>query len=84
MRIKTIGLLVAFAALAAPLPALAQSCSALWYERNQIYARNGYCFQTARAISVFGRGCFPPYGQLSGYDRSRVNEIQRMERAYGC
>lgn len=70
-------------------PALAQdyadmSCDELWYARNSIYARNGYCFKTARARSVFGPGCFPPYGQLRGRDRARVSEIQMWEGRYGC
>jgi len=71
-------------AVSYPRPAAAQSCYALWYERNQIYARNGYCFQTQRAIDVFGRGCFPPYGRLSGWERDRVNQLQYLERANGC
>lgn len=60
------------------------SCSELWYKRNEIYARNGYCFNTARARSVFGRGCFPPYGHLSGWEKDRVNEIQYWEAQNGC
>lgn len=59
-------------------------CGRLWYERNSIYARNGYCFRTARARSVFGPGCFPPYGQLSGWERRRVAQIQAEEYEYGC
>jgi len=81
------GLLVAFAATLAPgglKPARAQSCGDLWYERNKIYARNGYCFKTERAISVFGDGCFPPYGRLSGWEKERVDEIQMMEARRGC
>lgn len=71
------------------LPASAQdyedmSCDELWYARNSIYARNGYCFKTDRARSVFGPGCYPPYGQLRGRDRARVNEIQMWEARYGC
>ena len=38
------------------------SCYELWKERNSIYADNGYCFKDAKAIAVFGRGCFPPTG----------------------
>ena len=69
----------------APTPASAQepaymSCEELWYARNEIYARNGYCFNTDRARSVFGGGCFPPYGRLSGWDKSRVNQLQMWER----
>ncbi len=77
------------AAVSAPSPARAEdaadmSCDQLWYARNAIYARNGYCFNTARARSVFGAGCFPPYGQLSGWEKSRVNELQSWERRKGC
>ncbi len=72
-----------------PTPAVAQeaaymSCDALWYARNEIYARRGYCFQTPRAQATFGPGCFPPYGALSGWERDRVNELQMWERRKGC
>jgi len=73
----------------APVPANAQSlqgtsCYDLWYERNAIFARKGYCFKTQRARSVFGRACFPPYGQLSRFEQNRVDTIQRQERVRGC
>jgi hypothetical protein len=60
------------------------SCDQLWYARNAIYARNGYCFQTARARAVFGAGCFPPFGQLNGWEQNRVMELQSWERRRGC
>jgi hypothetical protein len=60
------------------------SCRELWHERNAIYAHNGYCFRTERAISVFGRGCFPPYGRLSPRERERVARIQRWEARQDC
>jgi hypothetical protein len=91
--IRDFGLLVRggllIAGISAPMPAVAQnpaymSCDELWYERNNIYARNGYCFNTERAQSVFGAGCFPPYGQLSGWEKSRVNQLQMWERRKGC
>lgn len=71
------------------VPAAAQdaaymSCDALWYARNEIYARRGYCFQTARAQATFGRGCFPPFGALSGWEKERVDELQMWERRKGC
>ena len=77
------------ASVGAPTPAFADdpaymSCNELWYARNAIYARNGYCFNTERARAVFGAGCFPPYGQLSGWERNRVNELQMWERRKGC
>lgn len=60
------------------------SCEDLWYERNAIYADKGYCFETQRARQTFGRGCFPPYGQLSPHEKRRVERIQRLESRLGC
>jgi YARHG domain len=81
--------LVAAATLGATATvASAQSCQDLWIERNTYYKQAGYCFKTPRAISYFGNGgCFiynesqvpfPP--QV----RARINQIVRLERAYGC
>ncbi len=73
---------------ASALPAYAQSCGDLWYERNAIYKDAGYCFNTQRGIRAFGNaGC--QYDNvndvpLSANSRARVAEIVRMERAYGC
>jgi hypothetical protein len=60
------------------------SCGALWYERNSIYAAAGHCFETARAIASFGRGCVPPYGRLTPSQQRRVNAIRAAERRLGC
>lgn len=60
------------------------SCDELWYARNEIYANRGYCFRTARARAVFGRGCFPPYGRLTSREQARVAEIERWEYRKGC
>ncbi len=93
VRSVRIGLaaLLGFATIvvSAPQPVLAQDasemgCDGLWYARNQIYARNGYCFQTERAISVFGRGCFPPFGKVYGGEQRRLNDIMYWERVKGC
>lgn len=83
------GALVGLTMLGASSPAHAQdaaymSCGELWYARNAIYARNGYCFKTARARAEFGRGCFPPYGALRGWERRRVDELQMWEARKGC
>lgn len=78
-------LVVGLPILAAPSVAWARGvCHSLWYERNAIYARAGYCFRTARAVEQFGPGCFPPYGRLSPADQARVNEIQYEEDRRGC
>ncbi|MBL4696972.1 MAG: YARHG domain-containing protein [Rhizobiaceae bacterium] len=60
------------------------SCSALWYERNAIFARNGHCFKSARGRSSFGSGCFPPYGRLGRADQRSVDKIRQWERRGGC
>jgi hypothetical protein len=60
------------------------SCDGLWYARNAIYAAKGYCFKTERALSAFGPGCFPPYGQLTGAEQNQVAAIQQWERSKGC
>jgi hypothetical protein len=60
------------------------SCDELWYARNAIYADKGYCFETARARRVFGRACFPPYGELNRWEQQEVDEIKYWERRRGC
>jgi len=69
-------------------PALAQSCDQLWYERNAIYKDAGYCFKTTRGIRAFGNaGCQFDNERdvpLSANAAGRVEQIRRMERAYGC
>lgn len=85
IRIAILGL-CALPSLTAP--ALAQSCSRLWSERNAIYKDAGYCFKTSRAIRTFGNaGCsFDDIEDvpLSARDRARVADIQRDERDLGC
>lgn len=56
----------------------------LWYERNAIFARYGYCFKTEQALRTFGPRCHPPYGRLPPHAQDRVNEIMAWERRKGC
>ena len=60
------------------------TCGELWYARNAIFARQGYCFKTARARSVFGPRCYAPWGQLTAQQQNRVDRIIYWERQYGC
>jgi len=68
--------------------ASAQSCSALWHQRNSIFKDAGYCFKTPRAISTFGnagRSFDSEYDlPLSSRDRATVNRIKGLERQKGC
>lgn len=65
-------------------PYASMSCNQLWYARNEVFARNGYCFKTARARAQFGTRCFPPYGKLGRADQRTVNAIRGWERRKGC
>jgi hypothetical protein len=83
-----LGLLAGVMMLASTAGAWAQSCEDLWYERNSVYKRAGYCFKTPRAIAAFGNaGCmYDSEYQLpmSPRQRNRVAWIVRMERQLGC
>jgi hypothetical protein len=78
--------LIVAASLAAP--ARAQTCEALWIERNQYYKNHGYCFKTQRAIAFFGNdGCFiqdESAVPLTAAERARIAQIVQMERAMNC
>ena len=61
------------------------SCFDLWVARNEIYARNGYCFRTPRARRYFGNaGCFTRNPRLNRFERHNVALIRRIERWRGC
>ncbi|PHP67397.1 hypothetical protein CSC94_10200 [Zhengella mangrovi] len=84
---KTYILAAALAAATAAIPtaASAQSCYDLWYERNLIYAENGYCFETRLARRVFrDYDCWTSNPRLSQREQRRVQRIQREERRRGC
>lgn len=91
MRVTTsciLGLLAGVITLSSTGLAQAQSCDQLWYERNAIYKRAGYCFKTPRAISTFGNaGCIYDSAEelpLTRGQRNRIAWIVRMERDLGC
>jgi len=64
------------------------SCGDLWHRRNAIFARNGYCFKTDRAIRVFGNeGCrfyVESEVPMSRAEREEVEFIRALERRKGC
>ncbi len=74
-------------------PATAQnlwslSCGDLWYQRNAIYARNGYCFKTDRGLRVFGNANCTFYAEgdvpMSQGERQLAATIRDIERQKGC
>ena len=84
LTVAALGLLLEAGSIASAANYAGMTCGQLWYARNAIYAQNGYCFKTARARAVFGRGCFPPYGRLSNWEQKQVNDIMYWERRKGC
>lgn len=60
------------------------SCRALWYQRNAVYAEQGYCFKTSDAIATFGPRCFPPFGKLTPEQQRYVDQVKAWEARKGC
>ena len=81
-------LLIAGLVTTAELRAQADSCEALWVERNQIYKAGGYCFKTARAFQYFGNPNCRYRDEddvpLSRSERERIAQILRIEQQMKC
>lgn len=61
------------------------SCDELWYERNSIFDRKGYCFKTARGKNTFDNSnCYTSNPTLTASEKNRVNELKSMESRMGC
>ena len=61
------------------------ACSKLWYQRNAIYAQNGYCFKRQKSKMCFPNSCFgPAWGKLTVAQERAVAAIRARERALGC
>ena len=80
----SLALLLGLAQQAQAQDASRMSCEELWLARNQIYANNGYCFQSQRARAIFGPGCVPPFGKLAPEEAREVAVLQSWERRRGC
>ena len=61
-------------------------CDQLWVARNEIFARQGYCFSTPRGRQVFGTdGCTTSSQDiLSPLEKRNVQVIQLVEKSRGC
>ena len=76
-------LLVVLAATSGP--ANAASCWDLWYERNAIFANNGYCFSSSLGRRTFDNaGCWTKNPKLARWEQRRVSQIKGEERRRGC
>lgn len=66
-----------------------ENCQSLWYERNAIFARRGYCFSSAKGQAAFSNaGCLTGASvndlPLTQADRQQVKKLQAREKALGC
>jgi hypothetical protein len=65
--------------------AIAASCYDLWYERNEIYDQNGYCFSTKLGRDTFDNSdCWTKSPKLSRAEQRRVEQIRKEERRRKC
>ncbi|MFV0298142.1 MAG: caspase family protein [Hyphomicrobiaceae bacterium] len=75
---------------ATPAPtAERESCADLWYRRNAIWHRHGYCFNSARGQATFGNaGCSRHQAgaraAMSKADVDLVDALTAKERELGC
>ncbi|WP_428546823.1 YARHG domain-containing protein [Profundibacter sp.] len=67
-------------------PAAAFSpCDDLWFTRNLLFARNGYCFASPLGQAVFGNaGCFTNEPGLDGQERDVLADVRDREKALEC
>ncbi|MEQ8401069.1 MAG: YARHG domain-containing protein [Roseitalea porphyridii] len=85
MLIARAGAVALFLVAGAGSAAAQTSCYDLWYERNLIFAENGYCFQTDLARRAFAEfECWTRNPALSTYEQRRVDEIRDEEQRRGC
>ncbi len=85
MRVLLMSATTALALTVGMVPALAESCYDLWYERNQIYDDNGFCFKTQLGRETFDNSdCYTSNPDLSSAEIRRVAQIKARERAKRC
>jgi hypothetical protein len=73
-----------FLALANPAAAL-DACDDLWFTRNLIFDRAGYCFGSALGQAVFGNdGCTTKTPQLSHEDKGIIERACAFEDQLAC
>jgi hypothetical protein len=79
--------LLVFALLSAT-PAFAQQdpfCEELWFTRNAIYDRGGYCFESALGRAVFdNQDCRAGDPALDQDSLNAVARIQQLEQDFAC
>lgn len=59
-------------------------CDDLWYARNEIFARNGFRFETARGRAAFGGDGWTRNPRLNRFERANVDMFESAEYRHGC
>jgi hypothetical protein len=68
-----------------PLPLWAGACEDLWYTRNQVMDRAGYCFESTLARALFDNGdCVGQDVRLTADQEAMVADIRALEAQIGC
>ena len=77
-------ILILVALLPSPAFALVM-CDDLWFTRNLVYHRAGYCFSGALGQAVFGNeGCRDEAVVLASADRALVVRLRALEAEWEC
>ena len=85
MRFSTLAILAAVGTISSVQPAWADSCYDLWWQRNEIYNRNGYCFQTRDGMDAFDNSdCYTDSPDFTRGEQRRIDQIKRQENNMGC
>ena len=74
--------------LIASFPALASAhdaCDDLWFVRNLVFAKQGYCFGSPLGQAVFGTAsCTTKSPTLSAQDKAIIAQTRTMEKRWEC
>jgi hypothetical protein len=60
------------------------TCDGLWHARNEIYARHGYIFETARGQQAFGSGGTTHNPKFNAVEQKNIANIQAYEASFHC
>jgi YARHG domain len=79
---------VAVLALTSAASAQNATCDSLWYQRNQMFKRHGFCFGSPRAIHTFSNADCHVFDssdvRFSSIETNRVNALLAQERLNNC
>ena len=85
MRFSTLAILAAVGTISSVQPAWADSCYDLWWQRNEIYNRNGFCFKTQDGMDSFDNSdCYTDDPDFTRREQRQIQQIKRQENNMGC